>query len=81
MSSAAPIDPRRLFDPGFVDDPYPIYHALRSTEPVCWDVALDSWVLTRHAAVARALNDSRLVRGNTPDEEAAFMASLVERGE
>src|SRR4051794_32192652 len=73
--------PPRLFGPGFFEDPYPIYHALRSTEPISWDDALDAWVLTRYADVARALNDPRLARGKTPQEEAAFLAQLSERGQ
>jgi cytochrome P450 len=42
----------RLTDPppGFVDDPYPVYAALRARNPV-HELAPGSWLLTRHADV------------------------------
>lgn len=45
--------------PGFHDDPYPVYHALRGADPVhrCAD---GSWFLTRHLDLFRVYRDPRL---------------------
>ena len=53
-------DPR---DPGFVQDPYPTYRALRERDPVHRS-PMGPWVLSRHADVLEALADARL--GNAP---------------
>lgn len=45
--------------PGFLQDPYPTYRALRETSPVSWSPLLDSWVLTRYADVDAVLMDPR----------------------
>ncbi len=45
--------------PGFLQDPYPTYRALRETAPVSWSPLLDSWVLTRYADVDAVLMDPR----------------------
>lgn len=50
----------RLFQPEMVPDPYPVYARLRETDPVYWDPASSSWVLTRYADVASALHHPRL---------------------
>src|SRR5262245_61147443 len=55
--------PIRLFRPDMVPDPYPVYHRLRATDPVYWDPASSSWVLTRYADVVAALHDARLASG------------------
>jgi cytochrome P450 len=39
-----------------VPDPYPVYARLRETDPVYWDPASTSWVLTRYADVVSALH-------------------------
>lgn len=49
-----------LVRPEILADPYPLYHQLRSSDPVHWDPSLGSWVLTRYADVASALQDARL---------------------
>jgi pimeloyl-[acyl-carrier protein] synthase len=53
----------RLFQPEMVPDPYAVYRRLRATDPVYWDPASASWILTRYADVAAALHDSRLLSG------------------
>ncbi len=45
--------------PGFLQDPYPTYRALRETSPVSWSPLLDSWILTRYADVDAVLMDPR----------------------
>jgi cytochrome P450 len=57
--------PIRLFQPNMVPDPYPVYARLRETDPVYWDPASSSWVLTRYADVVAALHDPRLASGRT----------------
>jgi pimeloyl-[acyl-carrier protein] synthase len=78
--SSPPAMPR-LFGPGFYENPYPTYHALRATTPVFWDADIDAWVFTRYTDVAAALADPRLLRGSTPEQEFAFSAELSARGE
>lgn len=70
-----------LFGPGFFEDPYPTYHALRTSDPVLWDANIEAWVLTRYADVAAALSDPRLLRGSTPEQEAALPAQLAANGQ
>lgn len=47
--------------PGYLDDPYPHYHALRSHNPV-YRSASGDWYLTRYTDVARVLTDQRFQR-------------------
>ena len=54
-------------DPAFVEDPYPIYRALRDEDPVHRS-PMGMWVLTRYADVDAALADPRL--GNAPARHA-----------
>ena len=53
---AATFDLKRLPD-GFVDDPYPVYHALRMFEP-CREMPDGSLFLTRHADLERVYKDT-----------------------
>jgi pimeloyl-[acyl-carrier protein] synthase len=39
----------RLLDPDVVANPYPLYHQLRSADPVHWDPFLHKWVVTSYA--------------------------------
>src|SRR5262245_6969694 len=45
----------RLFGPGMLADPYPVYARLRSTDPVHWADQFGGWVLTRYADVTAVL--------------------------
>jgi hypothetical protein len=67
-SSAPALDAIHLFGPEMLADPYPIYHRLRTADPVHWHPAINSWVLTRHRDVAAALVDPRFSA-----ERTAFM--------
>src|SRR2546423_7091709 len=49
--------------PEIAADPYPLYHRLRSEDPVRWDAPLNAWVVTRYADVQSALGDARLSGG------------------
>src|SRR5215212_10259773 len=50
-------------------NPYPIYHALRSFDPVHWEPTLNTWVLTRYADVLGALRDPRFGADRMPDPD------------
>ena len=49
----------QLLSPEFRDDPYPLYHQLRSEDPVHWSDAWDCWIITRYDDVNAALRDPR----------------------
>lgn len=49
--------------PGFLDDPYPTYHALRASDPVYLSPWGD-WYLTRYADVVTVLTDERFQRAS-----------------
>jgi cytochrome P450 len=49
--------PSPLDDPSMLENPYPLYQQIRSTDPVHWWDALKVWVLTRYADVVTALHD------------------------
>jgi cytochrome P450 len=53
-----------LQEPEYVDDPYPLYHRLRSEAPFYWDFVSCAWFLTRYADVWAALTDARLTTEN-----------------
>ena len=57
-------------DPEFVADPYPMYHRLRTVDPVHHS-ALGFWVLTRYDDVVAALRDPRLAK----EAIASFVAA------
>ncbi len=46
--------------PGFREDPYPMFHQLRATDPVHFSPPMGIWLLTRYADVVAALKDERL---------------------
>ena len=48
-------------DPEFLADPYPMYHRLRSEDPVHHS-PLGFWVLTRYEDVVAVLRDPRLAK-------------------
>jgi cytochrome P450 len=47
----------QLYDPLILADPYPLYHRLRSTDPVHWDPYLHAWVVTRYCDVITVLQN------------------------
>ena len=50
-----------LFCRGRLANPYPLYHQLRSEDPVHWSRQANSWILTRYDDVRFALqHDPRL---------------------
>lgn len=51
---------RSLTDPAFVADPFPRFTELRERDPVHWDEASGTWLLTRYEDVWNLLPDARL---------------------
>lgn len=47
----------RLSSPDFVNDPYPVYRALREAEPVHWSDEWGVWVLTSYEDTSAVLRD------------------------
>ena len=58
--SGAELSLSHVLQPEIAADPYPLYHRLRSDDPVRWDAPLNAWVVTRYADVQSALGDARL---------------------
>lgn len=46
-----------LMSPGFVDDPYPAYAAIRNADPVFWSEAWGAWLITRYDDLERIARD------------------------
>src|SRR5437868_7068536 len=57
-----------LLDPEVLANPYPLYHRLRTEDPVHWDPFLHAWVVTRYADVIRVLHDFSADRTPTPEQ-------------
>lgn len=50
-----------LMTPAVLDDPYPVYQAMRSQDPVNWNPIFGgAWLLTRHQDVVEALKNRQL---------------------
>jgi len=54
--------------PEFTRDPYPIYDALRRTQPIFFSEALNLWFMSAYEDVAALLRDRRLGRAIDRDE-------------
>jgi pimeloyl-[acyl-carrier protein] synthase len=57
----------QLLDPEVLADPYPLYHRLRSEDPVHWDPYLHAWVVTRYQDVVTVLTRFSADRAPSPD--------------
>ena len=53
-------------------NPYPLYHRLRTEDPVHWDPFLHAWVVTRYADVVTVLHRFSANRTPTPEQLAAI---------
>ncbi len=74
-------NPRSLLvQPDFVRDPFPRLAELREHDPLYWDVALETWFVTRYEDVRsffsdpRFSSDRRLGKGYQPPEPGSWMA-------
>jgi cytochrome P450 len=72
MSVDASSSLTELLDPDILANPYPLYHRLRSEEPVHWDRFLHAWVVTSYADVQTVLNTYSADRTPTPEKLAAI---------
>src|SRR5438477_4333982 len=57
-----------LLDPETLANPYPLFHRIRTADPVHWDAFLHAWVVTRYADVVTVLHDFSANRTPTPEQ-------------
>ncbi len=57
-----------LLDPEVLANPYPLFHRLRTEDPVHWDAFLHTWVVTRYADVLEVLHTFSAERTHTPEK-------------
>ena len=65
---ASPLSLYHLLDPEVLANPYPLYHRLRTEDPVHWDPFLHAWVVTRYTDVVKVLHDFSANRTPTPQQ-------------
>jgi cytochrome P450 len=61
-----------LFDQAVLANPYPLYHRLRTEDPVHWDPYLHAFVVTRYQDVVTVLHRFSANRTPTPEQLAAI---------
>src|SRR6059058_675588 len=67
-----------LLDQEVLANPYPLYHRLRSEDPVHWDPFLHAWVVTRYADVLSVFQRFSAARTPTPEQLSAMgLATLA----
>src|SRR3990172_2625083 len=66
-----------LLDPDVLANPYPLYHRLRTEDPVHWDPFLHAWVVTRYADVVTVLHRFSAARTPTPEQLSAMGLSAL----
>ncbi len=66
-----------LLDPEVLADPYPLYHRLRSEDPVHWDYFLHAWVVTRYVDVVTVFQRFSADRTPTPEKLKALGLSAL----
>jgi pimeloyl-[acyl-carrier protein] synthase len=66
-----------LLDPEVLANPYPLYHRLRSEDPVHWDPFLHAWVVTRYDDVITVLQRFLASRTPTPEQLTALGLSAL----
>ena len=67
-----PLSLFHLLDPEVLANPYPLYHRLRSEDPVHWDPYLHAWVVTRYADVVHVFQRFSADRTPTPEQLTAL---------
>jgi cytochrome P450 len=66
-----------LLDPEVLANPYPLYHRLRSEDPVHWDPFLHAWVVTSYADVVTVFQRFLADRTPTPEQLSAMGLSML----
>lgn len=64
----APLSLYHLLDPEVLANPYPLYHKLRSEDPVHWDPYLHAWIVTRYTDVVTVFQRFSANRTYTPEQ-------------
>ena len=67
-----------LLEPDVLANPYPLYHRLRTEDPVHWDSYLHSWVVTRYRDVVTVLQSFSAARTPTPEQLRGLGLSELE---
>src|SRR5881396_2018835 len=67
----------RLLDPQVLANPYPLYHRLRTEDPVHWDPFLHAWVVTRYLDVVTVLFKYSADRTPTPEKLSEMGLSVL----
>jgi len=62
----------RLLEPEVLANPYPLYHKLRTEDPVHWDRFLHTWVVTRYPDVLNVLHSFSADRTPSPEQLTAM---------
>jgi len=71
-SGASALSLYHLLDPAVLANPYPLFHRLRTEDPVHWDVFLHTWVVTRYTDVLEVLHRFSADRTHTPSKLQAM---------
>jgi pimeloyl-[acyl-carrier protein] synthase len=66
-----------LLDPEVLANPYPLFHRLRTEDPVHWDPFLHTWVVTRYPDVVRVLREFSAARTPSPEQLTAIGLSAL----
>jgi cytochrome P450 len=74
--SSAVLSLFHLLDPEVLANPYPLYHRLRSEDPVHWDPFLHAWVVTRYEDVITVFQ--RFLADRTPTPAQLKTLGLAE---
>jgi len=75
--SAPALSLYHLLDPAVLANPYPLFHRLRTEDPVHWDPFLHAWIVTRYKDVVTVLHYHSAERTPTPEQLTAIgLASL-----
>ena len=77
VSSDASLSLVRLLEPEVLANPYPLYHKLRSEDPVHWDRFLQTWVVTRYDDVVNVLSSFSADRTPTPAQLSTMGLSAL----
>jgi pimeloyl-[acyl-carrier protein] synthase len=77
VSSDTSLSLVRLLEPEVLANPYPLYHKLRSEDPVHWDRFLQTWVVTRYDDVVSVLSSFSADRTPTPAQLSAMGLSAL----
>src|SRR5215467_8330727 len=72
-----PLSLYRLLEPEVLANPYPLYHKLRSEDPVHWDPFLHAWVVTRYPDVIHVLHHFSANRTPAPEQLSAMGLSAL----